>query len=122
MMDYVADHTLDGRLSLHLDLSRCTLIGNEFDSILLNYVMNKRLMIRGLDLRIKDGEHTVIDMVTMHLLVHYLKYEGNGCLGRLVFSVSYRTFDATHCLVQLLSEKTTESELKADRKNDEIMR
>merc|ERR1712150_31481 len=104
------------------DLSRCALVGNGFDSILLEYVMKKRLMIRSLDLRIKDGEHTVIDMVTMHLLVHFLKYKGNGCLGRLVFSVSSRTFDTTHCLMQLLTEKTTASELEADRRNDAILR
>lgn len=78
---------------------------------LSHYIMDKKLIAKCLDLRMKDTQNTEINIINIYKLVHFLRYSGNGCLGRLIFCVSSNKFNISNQMMQLLPTNITEMDI-----------
>eukprot|EP01083_Nonionella_stella_P176344 616696_1 len=111
IIECIADWTLDDRLKIHFGLSRCSLLVGDGFNALLNDIMNQKLIVKCLDIRMRDPQHTNINIVHVYRLVHYLKYIGNGNLGRLMFCVPIKMYSILLKMMRLLATNVTERDV-----------
>ena len=112
IIENIADWNLDDRLKIHFGLSRCSLtVDNGFNYIISEYIINRKLIAKCIDIRMKDTQNTDINIINIYKLFHYLKYCGNGCLGRLMFCVSSECFNIANQIFQLLPTNINEMDI-----------
>eukprot|EP01084_Bolivina_argentea_P049440 90930_1 len=110
IIEFIADWQLDTRLAIHFDLSRCSLINmNGFNHIIDKYIIQKKIIVKYIDMRCTNTQNTHINVINIYKLFHYLKY--NQCIGRLIFCVSLKNFNITNKIMQLLTVNITEMDI-----------